>query len=148
MKKEYTFIMLADDDEDDRMFFTDAFSELKIKTKVKTCNDGAELMAYLNDDASVIPEILFLDLNMPFKNGLECLEEIKANPKFDNMAVAIFSTSSSDEHIEETFVKGANVYIKKPNDFSALKKALSDVVTVNWQYQTSGLNKDNFLMKV
>ena len=141
-------IILADDDEDDRLFFTDAFEELKINTKVKTYNDGAELMDYLNSEDSILPEILFLDLNMPKKNGLECLHEIKANPRFGNIAIAIYSTSSSEEHIEETFVNGANIYIKKPNDFNTLKKVLSDVVTINWQYQTSGLNKDNFLLRI
>ena len=141
-------IILADDDEDDRLFFTDAFEEIKISTKVQTYNDGAELMDYLNDDEAILPEILFLDLNMPKKNGLECLHEIKANPKLSNIAIAIYSTSSSEEHIEETFVNGANIYIKKPNDFNALKKVLSDVVTINWQYQTSGLNRDNFLLRM
>lgn len=140
--------MLADDDEDDRMFFVDAFSELRIHTKVRTCIDGVELMDYLNDENSILPELLFLDINMPKKSGIECLEEIKANPKFKNISIAIYSTSSSDEHVEDTFVKGANVYIKKPNDFNQLKKVLSEVVTVNWQYQTSGLNKDNFLLKI
>ena len=147
MTKEYTYIVLADDDADDRLFFTDAFDELKINTKVQTFNDGAELMDYLNAENSQLPEILFLDLNMPKKNGIECLHEIKANPKFENIAVAIYSTSSSEEHIEETFVSGANVYIKKPNDFNTLKKVLSDVVTINWQYHTSGMNKDNFLLR-
>lgn len=141
-------IILADDDEDDRLFFTDAFDELKINTKVQTYNDGAELMEYLNGEDSIMPEILFLDLNMPKKNGIECLQEIKANPKFGNIAVAIYSTSSSEEHIEETFVTGANIYIKKPSDFNVLKKVLSEVVTINWQYQTSGLNKDNFLLRM
>lgn len=141
-------IVLADDDEDDRMLFTDAFDELKINTKVNTYKDGADLMDYLNSDDAILPEILFLDLNMPKKNGIECLHEIKANPKFSNIAIAIYSTSSSEEHIEETFVSGANIYIKKPNEFTALKKVLSDVVTINWQYQTSGLNKDNFLLRM
>lgn len=141
-------IVLADDDEDDRMFFTDAFSELKMSTKVHTYNDGVELMNYLNSEDAVLPEILFLDLNMPRKNGMECLMEIKANSKFENIAVAIYSTSSTEEHIEETFVNGANIYIKKPNDFNTLKKVLSDVVTINWQYHTSGLNKDNFLLRI
>ncbi|AZI20884.1 response regulator [Chryseobacterium taklimakanense] len=147
MTKEYTYIVLADDDADDRLFFTDAFDELKINTKVQTFNDGAELMDYLNSENPQLPEILFLDLNMPKKNGIECLHEIKANPKFENIAVAIYSTSSSEEHIEETFVSGANIYIKKPNDFNTLKKVLSDVVTINWQYDTSGMNKDNFLLR-
>ncbi|MFB9121192.1 response regulator [Bergeyella porcorum] len=147
MVKDYTSIILADDDEDDRMFFTDAFDELKINTKVTTFKDGAELMDYLNTEDIQIPELLFLDLNMPKKSGLECLKEIKANPKLSDIAIAIYSTSSSEEHIEETFVGGANIYIKKPNDFNTLKKVLSDVVTINWQYHTSGMNKDNFLMR-
>lgn len=148
MNKDYMHIVLADDDVDDRLFFTDAFDELKISTKVQTFNDGAELMDYMNNEESLLPEILFLDLNMPKKNGIECLHEIKANPRFSNIAIAIYSTSSSEEHIEETFVSGANIYIKKPNDFNELKKVLSNVVTINWQYQTSGLNKDNFLLRL
>lgn len=148
MNKDYIHIILADDDEDDRLFLTDAFSELKMQTKVQTFNDGVELMDYLNNDDAILPQVLFLDLNMPRKNGLECLHEIKANSKFDNLAIAIYSTSSSEEHIEETFVSGANIYIKKPSDFNTLKKVLSDVVTINWQYHTSGLNKDNFLLRM
>lgn len=148
MNTDFINICLADDDEDDRLFFTDAFDELKIKTKVVTFNDGVELMDYLNDDDSILPNVLFLDLNMPKKNGVECLLEIKQNEKLSDIAIAIYSTSSSEEHIEETFVNGANIYIKKPNDFEDLKKILSEVVTINWQYHTSGLNKDNFLMRM
>lgn len=148
MEKEYIHIILADDDEDDRLFFTDAFDELKINTKVQTFINGVELMNYLNEENSILPNVLFLDLNMPKKNGIECLLEIKENERFNDIAIAIYSTSSSEEHIEETFVNGANIYIKKPNDFATLKKILSDVVTLNWQYHTSGLNKDNFLLRM
>jgi CheY-like chemotaxis protein len=148
MNAEYINICLADDDQDDRLFFTDAFDELRIKTKVSTFNDGVELMNYLNDADSVLPNVLFLDLNMPKKNGLECLLEIKKNENLNDIAIAIYSTSSSEEHIEETFINGANIYIKKPSDFETLKKILAEVVTINWQYHTSGLNKDNFLMRM
>ncbi|MDI1317978.1 response regulator [Flavobacterium sp.] len=148
MDRDYIHIILADDDEDDRMLFRDAFGELRIKTKVNTFNDGVELMDYLNTPDSILPNVLFLDLNMPKKNGIECLYEIKKDPRFDDIAIAIFSTSSSEEHIEETFVQGANIYIKKPSDFTTLKKVLSDVVTLNWQYHTSGLNRDNFLLRL
>lgn len=141
-------ILLADDDEDDRLFFVDAFKELKINTKVDVFTDGVELMNYLNKEGVVLPHILFLDLNMPKKNGLECLDEIKSNDKFSEIAIAIYSTSSSEEHIEETFVKGANVYIQKPNDFNTLKKILAEVVAINWQYHTSNLNKENFLLRI
>ena len=148
MQEDYTYVVLADDDEDDRLFFTEAFDELKIKTKVNTFNDGVALMKALAHPESDLPNILFLDLNMPKKSGLECLKEIKTNDRFKNIAIAIYSTSASEEDIENTFVNGANIYIKKPSDFKNLKKILSEVVTINWQYHTNGLNRDNFLLRL
>jgi CheY-like chemotaxis protein len=138
-------ILLADDDEDDRLFFTEAFGEIKMKTNVSTVNDGVELMNHLKEHQNQLPHILFLDLNMPRKTGLDCLIEIKQLDHLKDMAIAIYSTSSSDKDIEETFVQGANVYIRKPSDFNTLRKILEEVITVNWQYHTSGLNRDNYL---
>ena len=148
MTNQPIYVLLADDDEDDRLFFTDAFGELKIKTVVQTVKDGQELMTHLNQPDIVLPHVLFLDLNMPRKTGMECLNEIKNIERLKDVAIAIYSTSASEEDIEETFVKGANVYIKKPSDFGALKKILSEVITLNWQYHTSGLNRDNFLLSL
>lgn len=148
MQHDSILITLADDDEDDRLFFTDAFEELKINTIVNTVNNGKELLNFLNHPETVLPHIIFLDLNMPILNGVDCLKEIKLNDKFKDIAVAIYSTSSSDQDVEDTFVLGANIYIKKPSSFDDLKKILSDVVIINWQYHTSGLNKDNFLLRL
>lgn len=148
MQTDYIHIILADDDEDDRLFFTDAFDELKINTKVNTFEDGVELMNYLNKEDALLPNVLFLDLNMPKKSGIECLVEIKASLKMSGIAIVIYSTSASEEDIEKTFVLGANIYIKKPDSFIKLKKALSEVVSINWQYHTNSLNKDNFLLRL
>jgi CheY-like chemotaxis protein len=148
MQQEYMLITLADDDEDDRLFFTDAFDELKINTKVNTFKNGRELLNYLHEPEVILPNIIFLDLNMPILNGIDCLKEIKSNAKFKDIAIAIYSTSSSEQDVENTFVLGANIYIKKPSSFNDLKKILSEVVTINWQYHTSGLNKDNFLLRL
>jgi len=148
MAKQPIYILLADDDEDDRDFFRDALDELKINTVTTFVNDGSQLMQYLEQPDVVLPHIIFLDLNMPLMSGMECLKEIRSNEKLRHLSVAIYSTSASDEHIEETFVKGANVYIRKPNDFTTLKKVLQEVISVNWQYHTSALNKDNFLFSI
>lgn len=148
MPKELIHILLADDDEDDRLFFKEAFDEIKIKTKVSIVNDGVELMEHLNRDENQLPHILFLDLNMPRKSGIDCLLEIKRLDHLKDIPIAIYSTSSSEQDIEETFIQGANVYIKKPSDFNTLKKILEQVITLNWQYQTSGLNKDNYLLSL
>jgi len=141
-------IFLADDDEDDRNFFTEAITELKMESKVTTFKDGKDLMDYLENPDSKLPHILFLDLNMPCKTGFDCLKEIRANNRFKDISIAIYSTSSSEKDIEETFVGGANIYIKKPNDFSKLKKVIKDVVNINWQFHSSGLNKETFFFSI
>ncbi len=148
MQNEVVHVLLADDDEDDRLFFRDAFKEIRIKTVVEIVNDGVELMDYILKPDIELPHVLFLDLNMPRKTGMECLIEIKKIEQLKNIAIAIYSTSASEEDIEDTFVKGANVYIKKPSDFATLRKLLEEVIKMNWQYHTSGLNRDNFLLSL
>ena len=146
IKNEIIRILLADDDKDDRTDFIEAFETLKIATTVETVKNGIELMKYLNEPSATLPHLLFLDLNMPKKSGLECLIEIKKNERLKNLTVVIYSTSSSEKDMEDTFLNGANVYIKKPAHLTMLKKTLQHVLTINWQYYTSGLNRDNFLL--
>ena len=141
-------IALADDDDDDRTLFKEAMDEIKIKTKLSLFNNGKELMDYLILPNVILPEIVFLDLNMPIKNGMQCLHEIRNHPKLQDLLVAIYSTSSSEGDIEETFVNGANIYINKPNSFGALKQVIEKVLQLNWQYHTSALNRDNFLLRI
>ena len=141
-------ILLADDDDDDRLFFKDAIGEVKVKTVVNMVNDGVELMDYLNNADTRLPNLIFLDLNMPRKDGMECLKEIRSNHKLKDLSIVIYSTSGLEKDIEETFVKGANIYIKKPNDFEELKSILDKVININWQYHTSGFNKENFLLNL
>ena len=148
MNHDALHILLADDDDDDRLLFRDAIEELKVKTVVTMVNDGVELMEYLNKPDIHLPNLIFLDLNMPRKSGMECLKEIRSNNKLKDLSIAIYSTSGMQKDIEETFVKGANVYIKKPNDFEELKNILARVITINWQYHTSGMNKENFLLNI
>jgi len=148
MNHDALHLLIADDDDDDRLFFKEAIEAMKVKTVLTMVNDGVELMNYLSKPEIHIPNLVFLDLNMPRKNGIECLTEIRSNNKFKNLSIAIYSTSAMEKDIEETFIKGANIYIKKPNDFEALKNILAKVITINWQYHTSGLNKENFILNI
>ena len=147
-KEQLLNIMLADDDEDDRNFFNDAIKELKMKNNLTVFKDGKDLMDYLNSPNTVLPHILFLDLNMPCKSGNDCLKEIRANSKHKKINIAIYSTSSSEKDIEDTFIDGEKKKKKKPNDFTKLKKILHEVVNLNWQFHTSGLNKDTFFFSI
>lgn len=148
VQNEIIRVLLAEDDEEDRIDFMEALNTLKIKTAVETVDNGADLLKHLHDSNSVIPHLLFLDLNMPKKSGLECLVEIKQMERLKNLTVVIYSTSSSEKDIEETFLNGANIYLKKPAHLTVLKKTLLHILTINWQYHTSGLNRDNFLLHI
>ncbi|MBK8503814.1 MAG: response regulator [Saprospiraceae bacterium] len=141
-------VFLADDDPDDRLFFADALSELTIKSDVTFFQNGVELMDHLLDLDTPLPNLLFLDLNMPLKGGIDCLKEIRGTEELRNLCVAVYSTSGSPQDVENTFILGANIYIRKPNDYNTLKKVLSEVLQRSWQYETSGLNRENFLLSI
>jgi len=147
MNKEYLNVILADHDEGNLVLFRNILQEFKIQVKVKTFFNGRELMDYLNQDI-LVPEVVFMSYHLPLKNALQCLSEIKADRKFDPMTTIVYSENLSAEEEEDVFVTGANVLMKKPDNYKDMKKNVTDIISVSWQYHTSGLNKNNFIMKV
>jgi CheY-like chemotaxis protein len=141
-------ILLAEDDEADRLIFKEAFAELKIKTTVNTVNDGIQLMEWLKEEDNNLPYLIFLDLNMPRKNGIECLKEIRTNEKLKDIFIAIYSTSDNIKDMDETFLQGANVYITKPSDFNVLKEVLEKAVMMAYQYEDQSFIRDNFILRI
>jgi CheY-like chemotaxis protein len=127
-------ILLADDDKDDRFFFEKAVNEIQIVTAVKTVNDGEQLMDYLLANLIHLPDLLFLDLNMPRKNGFECLSEIKGNEQLLHIPVIMFSTSYprdivyEQDMINRLYRIGAQNYIRKPGEFIKLKQVIHNVL--------------------
>lgn len=132
MNSKQLNILLADDDQDDCVFFESALKELLPSSHLKIVNDGEKLMNYLseNDTNAESTDVLFLDINMPRKNGIECLSEIKQNAKLKNIPVVVFSTSNSWDTINMLFKSGANVYIHKPNDFTQLKQVIHHALPI------------------
>ena len=113
-------ILYADDDTDDCEFFKEALKALPISTNITIVKDGEELMSYLSENEERLPNVLFLDINMPRKNGFECLAEIKQSEKLKDLPVIMFSTSNSKEKITALFKNGAHIYVHKPSDFVQL----------------------------
>ncbi|WP_445735831.1 response regulator [Mariniflexile sp.] len=141
-------IILADDDEDDRMLFSEALEEISVKTTLSLFKHGQELLDYLCQPNIQLPNLIFLDLNMPIKNGMQCLTEIRGNPQLKDLPIAIYSTSSSEKDIEDSFSKGANIYINKPNSFTKLREMVERVLKLNWQHHACNSNKDTFLFRI
>jgi two-component system response regulator len=128
------YILVADDDADDRFLLQNAFSEEKITNSVVYFKDGVELIDHLTtkmmeENESQTPGLILLDLNMPRKDGRQVLKEIKNNPGLRFIPVLVFTTSEAEKDIEESYQLGANSYIVKPSDYTKLTdliKAIRD----------------------
>jgi CheY-like chemotaxis protein len=137
-------IFLADDDEDDCMLFGDALREVSTTTELLTANDGVELINLMETTVPPPPDVIFLDLNMPRKNGFECLEQIRKTKAWENIPVVIFSTSSQEEMVRKVHEKGANFFIRKPGSFSKLKQAIKQILDIDWTKHSWKSAQENF----
>ena len=137
-RKRAPIILMADDDEDDRMMTMEAFSETMCSKNFYTVNDGQELMDYLyqrnkfiDPKESPLPGLILLDLNMPKMNGREALSEIKNNQRFRSIPVVVLSTSKTDDDVAQTYEIGVNSFVTKPESFDELV-AIAKSLTEYW----------------
>ena len=130
MKLNGLTILLADDDDDVCFFFKKAVTACVPNHNFNAVHDGEQLMQLLTDETNELPDVLFLDLNMPRKNGFECLTEIKQNQKLKNLPVVIFSTSSSHDDMRLLLKTGADVYIRKPSNFEQLVQVIQHALPI------------------
>lgn len=142
-------IFLADDDADDRDFFADALKEVSLQTELTLASDGIELMSNLEKIAEPPPpHVIFLDLNMPRKNGYECLKEIRETPTLKNIPVVILSTTANENAIEITYSLGASCYIQKPNSHQLLKKTIETVLALDLWEHSKRIPKEKFVLTI
>lgn len=129
MFTEKIHILLADDDKDDCLFFKEALEDIDMNTKLTIVHDGEQLMQLLARPSKAHYHLLFLDLNMPRKNGSDCLQAIKSNEQLAYIPVIIFSTSYNVQVADQLYKNGAQHYLCKPVDFSALKQLIQQAIT-------------------
>jgi CheY-like chemotaxis protein len=122
---KYRNIFIADDDEDDLSFFQDAVKETCPSVELTTAEDGQVLLSKLEN--APLPDVILLDLNMPFVNGKECLKVLRQNPQYNKVPILIYSTSNAKSDIEYCMNNGANYYIVKPNSYHAVKLVVTDI---------------------
>lgn len=124
MSKPILNVFLADDDSDDRTFFSDALREIPIQTKISEFNNGVDLMAELLSETAAKPDVIFLDLKMPMMDGFECLADIRDLKQYKNTPVIIYSTSYHPKEIDRLNEMGASLYLQKPSSYNQLKTLL------------------------
>ncbi len=122
-------ILLADDDDDDRHFFKRVLEEIAISTLFSTVTDGEKLIEYLVKNSGNLPDLLFMDFNMPRKNGLQCMTEISGNPKLKHLPVIIYSTSLQEKNADLLYDLGAYYYVRK-TDMEELKRYVNYILNM------------------
>lgn len=140
-------IFLADDDDDDCVLFQDAMNEVARDHELVIAYDGQELLEVLDARVPPVPRMIFIDLNMPRKNGIECLQEIKRTDKLRGIPVIILSTSSQAGSIETAFAHGADRYVTKPGTYALLKKTITTVLAIDWG-KARPISFDQFLLSI
>lgn len=141
-------VLLADDDIDDCSFFLKTVENFPISTYYKAVHDGEQLMKQLTNKTNELPNVLFLDLNMPRKNGLECLKEIKLNKLLEQLPVIIFSTSFDQEVVNVLYENGAQYFIRKPSDFLQYQKIIHKLLTLVAYGNISQPTRENFVLTI
>ncbi len=131
MSKNRLFF-IVDDDIDDQELFIEAVSEVDKSIRCISASDCEEALDLLKNSKIELPDMIFLDLNMPRLNGKQCLIELKKQGHLRNIPVIIYSTSSERRDVEETSRLGAAYFLTKPNKFEDLCEALTYVVSRDW----------------
>jgi CheY-like chemotaxis protein len=136
-------VLIADDDADDQMLLEEVITDFDPSIKITVVADGLQLMHYLNTNP--VPDLLLLDLNMPYKNGIDCLDEIRTNNALSKIPVVILTTSKASRDIEQCYNSGANLFLSKPCTFEGLKKTIHGTLSINWTRVDELLDKREFL---
>lgn len=131
-EKEPVKIILAEDDAEDQELFIDALDAAHVSSEVTTVENGQELLDNLRDESEPNPDIIFIDVNMPVKGGKQALEEIKSDKGLRDIPAVMLSTWSHPADIEDSFEKGADLYVQKPNSFAGFVMLLKKVFFLHW----------------
>jgi CheY-like chemotaxis protein len=128
-----SYILIAEDDADDRFLLETAFEECGYKDKLIFVENGIELMHFLREEKlrnevdRKFPAFIMLDLNMPKKDGREVLKELKENLEYKTIPVVVFTTTKNENEIRRCYELGANSYVVKPVNFENLVKVIGQI---------------------
>jgi CheY-like chemotaxis protein len=125
-----TYVLLAEDDDDDYLIFSLALEELTVKVALRRAENGDILMQLLEES---IPDLLFLDLLMPCRDGKQCIREIRSNSAYDSMPIIVYTSLDDLKNIEFCYRQGSNLYAVKPSNINDLKAILQRIFSINWK---------------
>ncbi len=141
--QEPTNVLLAEDDQDDVIFFKMAVAAVPIVIKLRHAIDGEMLFLLLREE---LPDVIFLDINMPCKDGVACIVEIRKNSDYNNIPVIMYTSLKYSRYIDQCFESGANFYITKSDSVAELAEKLKRIFSINWKEHMYFPAKSDFVL--
>lgn len=138
-------VLFVDDDADEYYLFNEAIEQSAQQVNMTRAKDGNDLLKILSTGHK--PDVIFMDLNMPYKDGLETLIELRTSNSFKEIPVVIFSTTSNSSQINTCYQQGANLYVVKPETFDQIAAMVNKVFSLNWKNLTGTSSQDDFVLK-
>lgn len=137
-------VLIGEDDDDDFLIFSLAVEDIAYKIMLSRAADGNTLMEMLNRE---LPDMLFLDLRLPGKDGKQCLHLIRADRKFDKLPVIIYTSLDDLQNIQYCYQEGSNMYTVKPNSVNELREILQRIFTLDWKRTLYYPPLDQFVLR-
>lgn len=122
--------LLVEDDIDDQEIFTMCLRKIDKNIECRISNNGVEAITLLNSNDSYIPDFIFMDVNMPKMNGIECLKKVKEMERLKKAKVFMYSTTSEKSVLSQSKELGADEFIVKPAKAQILKEKLATIFTI------------------
>lgn len=138
-------ILIADDDKDDALLITEALQNILPSANCIHVRDGLAALRHIK--TNIEPDLVFLDLNMPLKNGINCLKDISSLDLLPTTPIVIYSTSKNSSDIDEAYKYGASFYIVKPTSFKDLSKIIKLAITILGKPKSERVDKSNFVLR-
>lgn len=136
-------LIIADDDPDDQVLLKESMEGISRIPEIKVVFDGTQLISVLR--SGFMADLVLMDLNMPNKNGLDCLKEIKSGELVQRIPVVILSTSNELRDMELCYEHGADLFLSKPNSFQGLKLLLQSLLHIDWKNFPDKICRQEFL---
>lgn len=139
-------ILLVESDPVERQYLESIFRTVKVPHGLSICESSQQLAEHLRYTQE-LPHLILLSANLPDISKLGYFKKLRESIKPHSCTLGVYSKETATDGIRDLFASGLNIYIEKPADPSLLDKIIKEVVSVNWQYMTDGLDRERFILK-
>ncbi len=148
MNKEFLNVTLLDSHVHSLILLKKILQEHKIKIRCTDFYSDEDLSQYLNKAMYGVPDVVFINYQDIENTDFLLIRERIDDPRYTSAIFVVYSDEMEDSEVENVLISGTHIFLKINADYTKLKKMVSEIITMVWQYQTSGLNKSNFIMKI